>query len=231
MRIGSSVRKPATGASPAVHALLRAVRARGVAAPEPYGFDAQGRQVLEFVPGVTPDHLDLADLARVGALVRSIHDAAADFHSVGDADWDVLLPAPGAPELICHNDLAPWNLIVGERWLFIDWDGAGPSTRLWDLAYSASAFTLNDRTERIGESAARLRALVDGYGADDALRDALPNALAERTAAMRDMLADAHAHGREPWATMHSDGHGAHWSAVADHVRTHREQWARALRD
>jgi hypothetical protein len=27
-----------------------------------------------------------------------------------------------------------------DRWVFIDWDGAGPGSRLWDLAYAAHGF-------------------------------------------------------------------------------------------
>ncbi|WP_407645311.1 phosphotransferase [Brevibacterium pigmentatum] len=32
-----------------------------------------------------------------------------------------------------HGDLTPWNLLLGERWVFIDWDSAAASARLWDL--------------------------------------------------------------------------------------------------
>jgi thiamine kinase-like enzyme len=36
--------------------------------------------------------------------------------------------APDREDLICHHDLAPWNLVRdGDRWVFIDWDGACPA--------------------------------------------------------------------------------------------------------
>ena len=52
VRVGSTVRKPATLAAPAVQALLAHLHRAGYhGAPQGLGFDEFGRQVLEFVPG------------------------------------------------------------------------------------------------------------------------------------------------------------------------------------
>jgi Ser/Thr protein kinase RdoA (MazF antagonist) len=162
-------------------------------------------------------------------MVRQIHDASAGFRSSAAPAWAQAIRSPGA-DLICHGDLAPWNLIVGERWVFIDWDGAGPSTRLWDLAYAAQSFTLNDAAASVPTSAARLAALVDGYQASAALRAALADAMADRVRAMCELLRSSHSAGVEPWASMYLGGHGEHWASVGRYVAEHRDAWAGALR-
>ncbi|WP_353828863.1 phosphotransferase [Agromyces sp. SYSU T0242] len=231
VRIGETVRKAWSDATPHVHAFLDAVRAAGVDAPAPRGRDEQGRQVLEFVPGrLAMDAVPLTrdDLHRVGAMVRAIHDASAPFVPEPDATWECAIPAP-AGDLVCHNDLAPWNLVVGERWVFIDWDAAAPSTRLWDLAYAAQAFTLGDVGRSPQDAGRDLAAFVDGYAADRSLREALPTAMAQRSAAMLELLRSGHESGEEPWGSMYVDGHGDHWAAVTRYVAAHRARWARAL--
>lgn len=166
--------------------------------------------MLEFVPGRLAhdsEPLTLPELSRVGRLVRDIHDASGAFRPSPDTVWDVAIPAPG-DELICHNDLAPWNLVIGDRWSFIDWDGAGPSTRLWDLANAAQAFTLADCSQAPAAASSRLAAFVDGYGATLGTRSQLPTAMADRTAAMHDLLESSHLGGREPCGSMFVEGHG-----------------------
>lgn len=236
VRVGSTVRKPWTAATPAVHHVMRHVREAGVDVPAVLGRDEQGRQVLEMVPGrIAMDSPPLTrdELARVGRLVRSVHDATQDLATDRRTAWDVLLPAPAAAhaggDLVCHNDLAPWNLVVGARWVFIDWDGAGPSTRLWDLAYAAQSFTINDSRADPTDAAADLAAFVEGYGADQALRDALPATLGRRAAAMHEMLRSAHATGRQPWGSMFTSGHGDHWLAATRYAQSNEETWRVAL--
>lgn len=232
VRIGDTVRKPWAASTPSVIAYVQALRAAGVDAPEPRGRDDAGRQILEYVPGelaIGRGPMSAGELRRVGAMVRAIHDASAAYAVRADAVWEAAIPAPGA-ELVCHNDLAPWNLVVGEdRWVFIDWDAAAPSTRLWDLAYAAQAFTLNDTSVVAAEAARGLAALVDGYGADARLRRELPEAMAQRTAAMHDLLRTSHEAGTEPWSSMFADGHGAHWRTATAYVEQHRRVWRAAL--
>lgn len=172
--------------------------------------------------------LDLDDLARVGDMVRKIHEASTSFVQEPGDHWDSLIPAPGH-ELVCHNDLAPWNLVVGDRWVFIDWDGSAPSTRLWDLAYAAQAFTLNTLSVSPEESAMRLSAFVDGYGADRSLREALPRAMWKRTQAMYSILEQAHAEDRQPWGNMFVADHGEHWGGATRYVKEHETVWRNAL--
>jgi thiamine kinase-like enzyme len=95
--------------------------------------------VLSYVEGhVDPDPADLDEtaIANVGQTIRELHDAAASFVPQPDAVWNVAIP-PDSQDLICHNDLAPWNLVRGAgRMAIIVWDGAGPGSRLWELAYA-----------------------------------------------------------------------------------------------
>lgn len=231
VRIGDTVRKPWSASTASVVAFVDALRSLGVDAPAPMGRDEHGRQVQEFVPGtlaINADPLSRADLHRVGGMVRAIHDASTTYVPPDDAVWETAIPAP-ASELVCHNDLAPWNLLVGDRWMFIDWDAAAPSTRLWDLAYSAQAFTLSDPSQDPSLAADDLSAFVDGYQPDDHMRRLLPDTMAERTAAMYNMLRASHDAGKEPWALMFTAGHGDHWSSADNYVRTHRNTWLEAL--
>lgn len=232
VKVGGTVRKPWLRSTESAARYMNWIRSAGVDVPDWRGRDSRGRQVLEYVPGrlaMEVGPLSHDALQQVGALVRQIHDASSSFP--GDpATWDVLIPPPGATDLVCHNDLAPWNLIVGEgRLVFIDWDAAGPSTRLWDLAYSAQSFAVLDESQPVSSAARRLRAFIDGYAPDAELRAALPDAMVQRTHAMYALLRDSHARGREPWATMFSHGHGDFWSSTAGYVKHHVEAWRNAL--
>ncbi len=152
VKVGATVRKPGSDATPAVDALLRHLDDVGFdGAPRTLGRDDQGRQILEFIPGEVVHLSGLLgerDLRRVGALIRGLHDASASFVPPADALWDVVIP-PDRVDLVCHHDLAPWNLVRdGGRLVFIDWDNAGPGSRLWDLAYAATTFVGDGRRQQ-----------------------------------------------------------------------------------
>jgi hypothetical protein len=81
----------------------------------------------------------------------------------------------------------------------------------------------------VEEAAARLRAVVDGYQADDTLRAELPATIVRRTEAMLNLLESAHGAGFQPWADMYVNGHGEHWRGAAQYVRQHQSAWEQAL--
>jgi len=117
VRLGHTVRKPWLQNSAAVQRYLGALRSSGLDVPQPLGRDESGRNVVEYVEGVLAmDQLPLgqAHLLRVGRMIRQLHDASEKIVIVNPGGWKMLLPAEN-PNLMCHNDLAPWNLITGDR--------------------------------------------------------------------------------------------------------------------
>lgn len=150
VRVGDTVRRKAGPWTPAVHALLLHLHDVGFErCPRPLGFDAQGREVLTYLPGVTcgdakpwPSWVHSEEaLQQAAQWLRDYHQAAASFHPEPDVVWRS--PAAGdAPELICHNDAAPYNAAWSDGRLagFFDWDFAGPGRREWDLAFTAFAW-------------------------------------------------------------------------------------------
>jgi tRNA A-37 threonylcarbamoyl transferase component Bud32 len=231
VRVGDTVRKPWLENSSAVQSYLGALRSSGVDVPQPLGRDDDGRHVVEYIEGeLALDQLPLEqdDLLQVGRMIRQIHDASEGIVIPRPDGWNMLLPAEN-PNLMCHNDLAPWNLIRGDRWVFIDWDGAGPSTRLWDLAYAAQSFGQLCDGQPVEDAALRLRVFVDGYAADGGLRKGLPAAMAKRTAAMFNLLKSSNQTGSQPWADMYINGHGEHWRAAAQYVARNQAAWEQAL--
>lgn len=232
--LGATVRKPATPATPSVHAFLVHLANVGFrGAPRSFGIDEHGRHVVEYIPGVMADTLgpmSHEELDRLGVLVRDLHDASATFEMPEDAHWEVGIPAPTG-DLVCHHDLAPWNLVRdGDRWVFIDWDGAGPGSRLWDLAYVAHGFLPLSPGGDPAVDGPRLRTLVDGYGLSAAQRPDLVQQTADHTRGMYDLLVDGARTGTEPWATLHAAGHADHWGPAADYINRHRGDLRAALR-
>ena len=150
VRVGDTVRRPTGPWTHGEHALLVHLERGGFeGAPRVHGIDERGREILDYVAGevVHPDHVDLiepdAALAEVATVIRRFHDAATSFTAPPGAAWSERGADPDGPkEILCHNDLAPWNLVRTDegRWVFIDWDLAAPGRRSWDLAWALLGF-------------------------------------------------------------------------------------------
>lgn len=175
VRIGDTVHRRAGPWTPAVHALLAYLHRVGFGlVPEPLGMDEQGRAVLSFIPGEVhggwPDPLpswmfeDQVTLTAAAKLLRRYHDVLEGFVPPPDGRWRFV--APGAHEVICHNDWSPSNaLFRGHAPIgMLDWDSAGPGSRAWDLARSAYWWVpLNPRVTppSLADKAARFALFCD----------------------------------------------------------------------
>ena len=185
--VDGTVRRPTGPWTPAVHALLAHLQARGfTGAPGVLGVDDRGREVLTYLPGATIGttrpwpgwvHSEAA-LVQVGTWLRRYHDATADFVPPPGAVWRTTSRAWRPGDIVGQGDAAPYNAVwqrgaaAGELVGFIDWDFAAPCPPLWDLAFvafswvplhardvvAAEGFTDLDARPR------RLRLLLGAYG-------------------------------------------------------------------
>jgi 8-oxo-dGTP diphosphatase len=110
VRIGGTVHRATGPWTPAVHALLHHLATRVPHVPRVHGFDEQGREVLDFMPGhvvdVDTEVLSAAQLVALVEWTRGLHEAVVDFSHPGP--WR-LLDVPGAT-LVGHNDLGAYNV-------------------------------------------------------------------------------------------------------------------------
>jgi hypothetical protein len=174
VRRGATVVRPAGPWTPAVHALLRYLERVGFAgAPRVVGdgFDDQGHEVLTFVEGAMVNPYAWSDdgIEQTGQLLRALHDAG------------------------------PWNIVArdGLPVALIDWDSAGPTRRLDEIASAAwwnAQLVDDDVAERnalppAAHRARQLRWFLDGYRLPVASRKGLVTAMIEY--AIRDCAAEA----------------------------------------
>lgn len=196
-RIGDTVRRPTGPWTPAVHALLEHLQPRLACVPSVLGFEKSGREVLTYLPGRVVDtgteSLTEQQLRSVVSWTREYHHAVADFAHPGP--WR-FFPVDG-PTVIAHNDIAPYNICFdGDDLVGVfDWDFAGPSTPLLELAFIAwncVPLWADIGSER---AAARLEIIASTYGAM-AAREILSN-VAPRIRLMLDGIPVAAAAGDE----------------------------------
>jgi Phosphotransferase enzyme family len=210
VRIGNTVHRPVRRWTTTVHAVLRHLEQTGFTeAPRVLGFDDAGREVLTYLEGETAGEApwpawvssDEA-LVQVGSWLRRLHEATVDFVPPEGAEW--FAGQRWRPGLVIgHHDAAPYNAVWRQGRLvgFVDWDVAGPSSREFDLAFSAlmwvpllvpgSAWPMAGSP--VEERRRRLHLLLDAYGyAEDrsALREAVASR-ARRNAEVIRRLADA----------------------------------------
>jgi len=195
--------------------------------PRVLGFDGQGREVLTMIPGevgnypLTPPMTTDASLVAVARMLRRYHAAATIQPGWGELPWRYRDPDPKRWEVICHSDVASYNIVCREGMPvgLIDFDVAGPGPRMWDIAYAAYrltplsgdagclAFGFSEPPDRLR----RLALFLDAYGLDD--RTGLLEMAITRIEGLRDDILRRAAAGDPGVATHLAEDHVGSYNA------------------
>ena len=240
-KLGDTVRRRTGPWTPAVHALLRHLERAGFdGSPRVLGVDEHGRESLSYIEGDAPVGWpepypgwvwSAEALESAAMLLRRYHDAVASFVPPRGARWRLPL-GPGPHDIVCHNDVAPWNSVFrdGRVFALVDWDHASPGSRAWDLAYAVwtwAPVTHAPAGEVREPEGARIARFLRAYGWTDvaAVVDLLPVRMRHLYAYLRERVRA----GDPPFVRMWSwNGRGEGLLRDADHAEREREALLRA---
>lgn len=224
------VRRPVKPWTPTIQSLLGHLHDRGLPVPEPHGFDRE-HEYVGLVPGdagpdAWPHQATLDGVRSAGTLLRTIHDATADWRPPADAVWSV--PHAGGT-VICHGDPQPANMAWrdGSAVGLFDWDAARPGEPRDDIAYALlwlAPFEADPAELRrrgftaVPDRRARIAAFLAGYGWHRPF-EVLNQVLRRRVQAIDEVVWLGH-RGHQPQAGWVADGWPARWRHQLDEIRT-----------
>ncbi len=174
VRLGDTVRRPVSGSSDFMAALLELFEQRGFGGAPKYLGRADGVDLLSFIPGDVPARFrpwSDAQVSAAAALLREMHDATRGSDLAGRFD------------VVCHHDPGPNNVVFQDDMptAFIDFAEAAPGGRLEDVAYMAWTWSIaSKQAVPLQDQARQVRLIADTYGLEAPERHALVDCILER---------------------------------------------------
>ena len=169
-------------------------------------------------------------LEQVGRATAEYHRAVADFRPPEPVIWQI--PPISDSPLVCHHDLAPYNVVTrdGELAAFIDWDLAGPGSIRSELAFVAWQWVPLWRPESLRghglenapDTGRRLRLLLDGYGLEE--RSGFIDDVIRRVVLQYEGFVAQAAQGIPAFVEIVREGHVEDTMKTADYLRSVRSE-------
>ena len=244
VRVGCNVRRAGGPWTVTVHRLLQHLRAHGfVDTPMPVEIEDDGTEVLTFVPGrglLASDAvgLNLSELTSIGALCGRFHRASLSYLGSESDVWNPNSADPVGPwRVVCHNDLAPWNLVAGATgWGLIDWDLASPGRPEWDLAWAIHTLVPTFPDVGVPDDLVieRMLAFWNGYEQSGLVGVELGltvDAMLERLGYEVTHLQTRSAAGEPAYVRLVEEGHLVVWEEALAYVMERSPTWKQFLND
>lgn len=207
-------------------------------APSPAGFEPDGRERLQFIPGevAVPPFPAWAQsdeaLESITALIRELHHASEALDTSA-MSWSSEMADPEGGPVICHNDVCLENVVFrdGRAVALLDFDFAAPGRRTFDLAaFARMCVPIDDDVDSTRQGwgpvdrPRRLRLVCDAYGLDGRERTEVLSCLDAAIAAGGEFVR-RHAEAGEP-------GFVQMWAEIGGMERFDRRRrwWATARR-
>jgi Phosphotransferase enzyme family len=241
-RSGNVVWRKAGYWSHRVHEFLKFIAQQGFGnAPKVVGFDGEGNELLTYMPGEVGNYPLSEHVRSEGALIsaakllRHLHDVSVPFIAGRTNGW--MLPAREPLEVICHSDFAPYNCVFanGHAIGVIDFDGAHPGPRRWDLAYTLYRFapmsspTNTDGFGNLEEQLHRARLFCDAYGLQTEDRIALPALVIQRLKTLIDFMHSQASEGNLNAQRNIEVGHADLYREDINYISAHANEFERIL--
>ncbi|QSB13276.1 phosphotransferase [Natronosporangium hydrolyticum] len=226
VRVGETVRRPASSASGLVARLLTHLGAQGfTGCPRHLGRDESGRDVLSYIAGDVPARwrrFDDDQIAVAASMLRRLHDASRE------------LAVELGGQVVCHHDPGPHNTVFrdGRPVAFIDFDFAAAGDRLEDVAYLSWSWCISSRPDRepVAGQASQVRLVAHAYGLGDEERRALPAAIDARLCRNETFWAEIRDNPQAPRVARDRAEEVIEWTRrELAYIRAHREVFAAAL--
>lgn len=244
-RIANEVRREMGNNSEYIHNLLLHLEKKGYAySPRFLGIDEKGRERLSFIEGEAGNDPVKAymwsdeNLSEIARMLRLYHDAVSDFPL--DESWQCIDNTPQPLEVICHNDIALYNLVFKHNKPVgvIDFDVAAPGPRIWDIAYTLYTCIPLSRayekengervdyqsTEHAEHIKRRVHMFFHSYGAD--IRDDYLEVVLLRLEGLCKTIRRKADEGDLAFKKMIEEGHIDHYKKEIEFISQYGKEWA-----
>lgn len=216
--------------------------------PRFIGIDENGKEILSFVKGeckynypfTNNSNEQLLIIKKVAEMMRKYHDATLSFERAEKDSWMFSYKGPLEKEVICHNDIAPYNVtfVNSIPYGLIDFDTCCPAPRIWDIVYALYRFVpFSKRLYDMEKQEYRnydvyrdknfrrksIRVFFDEYGMEWPYD--LFEQMITRLQALADLIYDEAKNGNGSFKKMLEEGHRDWYLEDIEFIRENQKEW------